>query len=112
MLQRIRRALGVLTLALAVVAFMGGPLQAQSLDTLRASGAVGERFDGYLAARDSSAQSFVNQVNAQRKQIYQKRAASQGVSADEVGKVYAKKIIKDVAPGTWLQKPDGGWVQK
>lgn len=112
MLHRFRRALSVLTLAFALFAILGGTAQAQSLDALRASGAVGERFDGYLVARNSSAQAFVGQVNAQRRQVYAQRAAAQGVPADQVGRVYAQKIMTGAAPGTWLQKPDGSWMQK
>lgn len=110
--HRIRRALGLIAVAFAGFLILSGPAQAQSLDALRASGAVGERFDGYLVARDASAQGFVDQVNAQRRQIYQQRAASQDVSADQVGMVYAKEIMADVPAGTWLQKPDGSWAQK
>ncbi len=112
MLHRFLRAMSALALTLGVVLALGGPVQAQSLDALRASGAVGERFDGYLAARDASAQPFVNQVNAERKKIYEARAKAQGVAAAEVGKVYAQEIMTNVAPGTWLQKPDGSWAQK
>ena len=112
MLHSLARLLRPLALALVVFAMMGGAAQAQSLDALRASGAVGESFDGFLAARDSSAQSYVDKVNAQRRKIYGQRAAAQGVSADQVGRVFAQKIMGDVAPGTWLRKPDGSWVQK
>ena len=112
MLHRFRRALSVLVVALAVVAIQGEQVQAQSLDAMRASGAVGERFDGYLVARDGSAQAFVNQVNAQRRNIYNQRAAAQGVPADQVGRVFAKETMGKAAPGTWLQKPDGDWMQK
>ncbi len=112
MLHSFRRGLTVLAFALTLLAMLGGAAQAQSLDDLRASGAVGERFDGLLVARDSSAKSFVDQVNAQRRKIYGERATAQGVPADQVGRVYAQKIIGDVAPGTWLQKPDGSWIQK
>ncbi len=112
MLHSFIRLLRPLVLALAVFAAMGGAAHAQSLDALRASGAVGESFDGFLVARDSSAQSYVDQVNAQRRKIYGQRAAAQGVPASQVGQVFAQKIMGDVAPGTWLLKPDGSWAQK
>ena len=105
------RRLGKTFLALGVL-ILSGPARAQSLDSLRASGAVGERFDGYLVARDAGAQGFVDQVNAQRRQIYRQRVASQGVGVDQVGMVYAKEILADVPPGTWLQQEDGSWARK
>ena len=89
MLHGFCRFLKPLALAFAVFAMMGGAVQAQSLDALRASGAVGESSDGLLMARDSSAQSYVDKVNAQRRKIYGQRAAAQGVSAGQVGRVFA-----------------------
>ena len=110
--HRLRRALGLIAVAFAAILILGGPAQAQDLDALRASGAVGERFDGYLVARDGNAQGFVAKVNAKRRQIYEQRAASQGVGADQVGMVYAKEILADAPAGTWFQKSDGSWAQK
>lgn len=101
-----------LTLGIAVLVSQGTPIQAQDLDALRASGAVGERFDGLAVARDGSAKAFVDQVNAKRSQIYQKDAASQGVPVDQVGRVYAQKILQSAPRGTWFLNPDGKWVQK
>ncbi|MET4807229.1 YdbL family protein [Limibacillus sp. MBR-115] len=89
--------------------------KADQLDDLRKSGAVGERFDGLLVVRDSgnaSANSVAAQVNAQRKEIYASRAAQQGVTAEEVGKVYAAQILQKAPAGTWFQRADGSWVQK
>ena len=107
-----RLILSALAALLLVVALGAAPADAQSLDALRASGAVGERFDGYAVARDASAQGFVNQVNAQRQQIYQQQAASQGVPVDQVGQVYAQQIMQKAPAGTFFQKPDGGWMRK
>lgn len=112
-----RRVLLQLLGALALVALFGGPLSpgpalAQDLDALRASGQVGERFDGYAQARDGSLGGFVQQVNAQRKQIYQQRAAEQGVSADQVGRVYAKEIMAKAPKGTYFLNESNQWVQK
>ena len=112
MLNIFARRLRPLALALAVFVMMGGAAQAQSLDALRASGAVGESSSGFLVARDASAKSYVNKVNAQRRKIYAQRATDQGIAADQVGRVYAQEIMQNVAPGTWLQKPDGTWIQK
>jgi uncharacterized protein YdbL (DUF1318 family) len=111
MFTRVRLFFYALAIVLAGAAVQA-PASAQSLDALRASGAVGERFDGYLQARNSSAQAFVNQVNAKRRQIYQQRAKAQNVPANQVGMVYAQQILKDAPKGTWFLQPNGKWVQK
>ncbi|MEE8535332.1 MAG: DUF1318 domain-containing protein, partial [Kiloniellales bacterium] len=80
---------------------------AQSLAEYRASGAVGERFDGYAVARQSSAKAAVKAVNAKRKKIYGTRATAQGVPAGQVGRVYAQQIFDKAASGTWFLKENG-----
>jgi uncharacterized protein YdbL (DUF1318 family) len=100
-----------LVLALAL-GLSGPPALAQSLDQLRASGAVGERFDGYAQALQSSAAGTVDQVNAKRRQIYADRAASEGVAADQIGRVYAKQIFSKAPPGTRFLQENGAWITK
>ncbi|WP_120497911.1 YdbL family protein [Kiloniella sp. EL199] len=85
---------------------------AADLDSLRSSGAVGERYDGLAVARDGSASDFVSATNAKRTQIYQERANKEGVSVKQVGMVYAKQIMNKAPSGTWFQAEDGSWVQK
>jgi hypothetical protein len=85
---------------------------AASLQDLRASGALGESASGYAVARDPSATAEVASINEKRKAVYAKKAAAQGVSIDQVGKVYAKQIIKKVPAGTWIQNQQGKWVKK
>ncbi len=90
----------------------GPPALAQSLDQLRASGAVGERFDGYAQALQSGAAGVVDQINAKRRQIYAERAASEGVSPDQIGRVYAKQIFSKAPPGTRFLQQNGAWIAK
>jgi uncharacterized protein len=103
-------------LALVAMAMAAGPVAAQSLDELRAQGVVGERFDGYAVVRAPGAsaqvQSFVANVNAQRRAIYQQRATQQHVPADQVGRVYAKQLFERAPPGTWFLDETGKWVRK
>ena len=90
-----------------------GVALAQSLDQLRASGVVGERFDGLLVARQGGApQGVINDVNARRSQIYADRAKQQGVSPDQVGRVYAQQIMQQAPAGTWFLDEAGNWRQK
>jgi uncharacterized protein YdbL (DUF1318 family) len=84
------------------------------LDYLRATGAIAERFDGYVMVREESAEAtaLVARVNAERKAIYQQRAVEQGVGVEEVGKVYAAQIIKKAPVGTWFLNEDGSWIRR
>jgi uncharacterized protein YdbL (DUF1318 family) len=87
---------------------------AASLQDLRASGALGESTSGYAVARDPSATAEVASINEKRKAVYASKAeaAAQGVSIDQVGKVYAKEIFKKVPAGTWIQNQQGEWLKK
>ena len=102
-----------------MAALTGGatPTNAQSrlLDEARAAGAVGERYDGTATVRagaPASAQNTVNSVNAKRMEIYKKRAASEGITAETVGRIYAKQIYENAPPGTWFLLQSGQWVRK
>ena len=105
--------------ALFITAFglsggLSGEAVAAQLDDLRAQGLVGERVDGYAEARSGASgevKNLVKQINAKRKKIYEKRAGEQGVSADQVGRVYAQEILADLPVGSWI-KTDKGWRQK
>ena len=85
---------------------------AQSAEDLRRSGQAGERFDGFMEVRESSVASVVAQINARRRALYQRRAQEEGVSVDQVGRVFAQEIIRKAAPGTWVRDAGGNWSQK
>ena len=107
------RCLIVLGLALALL-LPGASASAGKLEDMRAAGVVGERFDGFLELRDpsaSGAKKFVDQVNAKRRKIYQKRASKEGVSEQQVGMIYAKEIMGKAAKGTWFKGANGKWTQ-
>ena len=104
----------VVGLALALLLPAAAAL-AGKLDDLRASGAVGERFDGFLELRDSGnadAKSFVEQVNAKRRKIYEKRASENNATVEQVGQIYAKEIMGDAPAGTWFMRKNGSWAQQ
>ncbi len=89
------------------------PIRAASLlDRLRASGAVGERYDGYAQALQSGAAGVVQQVNAKRRQIYQQTANREGTSVDRIGRVYAQHIFAKAPPGTKFLQGNGSWIAK
>jgi uncharacterized protein len=102
----------MLVASVLCVSVISSPAWADQLDELRASGAVGEAFDGYARARDSSANGFVTELNDKRRDIYIKRAKSDGVGVEQVGRVYAAQIIQKVPAGTWILSENGKWTQK
>ena len=98
----------------AAAAFFPVAAGAQSLNELRASGAVGEGYDGFARVRKAGggARSVVDAVNAKRRAIYAERAKEQGTTADQVGRVYARQILGKAPAGTWFLKESGKWVRK
>ena len=102
----------ILISALLILSLSGKSALAASLQELRASGALGESFSGYVVARDSSAKADAGAINKKRKAVYTEKASAQGVSIEQVGRVYANQILKKVPSGTWFQNEQGQWSQK
>jgi len=108
----------VLALIVAIVVagqWASPSAMAASLDEYRAQGVIAERFDGFVEVRGSGpadATALVNEVNAKRRALYGERAAAQGVSAEEVGKIYAAQILESAPVGTYFRKSDGSYVRK
>lgn len=103
--------LGIMSAILLALSLCSTSAWADSLEDLRASGAIGESYNGYVFARDPAVRAQADAINAQRKAIYQEKAAAQGVNIDQVGKVYAEEIFKKVPAGTWIQV-NGQWLKK
>lgn len=94
----------------------GAAAQSRVLDAPRASGAVGERFDGYAVVRDQSQAGslgpLVDRVNAERRQVYTQRATAERAPVDQIGRVYAREIFNSAPAGTWFLQESGQWVRK
>ncbi len=108
-------SLRVLLVALAMLIAPAAvqPAVADQLDDLRAEGQIGERFDGYAEARSGAsetARALVEKINAQRREIYEKQAKQQEISVDQVGRVYAERIVKNLPKGAWI-RTEAGWRQ-
>jgi len=109
--------LAALIIALAAMLSDPGTARADAqLDTLRASGAVAERFDGYVEVRDAgtapNARAVVDDVNAKRRALYEKRAKESNVPVAEVGKLFATKLVETAPAGTYFRQPDGSYARK
>lgn len=102
---------GIMNAILLTWSICGASAWADSLESLRASGAIGESYNGYVIARDPAAKAEADAINARRSAIYQEKAAAQGIDIEQVGKVYAEEIFRQVPPGTWIQI-NGQWKKK
>jgi len=103
--------------AFLFVALSASIAHADSLDDARAAGLLGERPDGYVDVVDPSAGadilSLKEQINAQRRKIYQQLAGEKGVPVEEVGALAAEKTIaQKLKPGMYYMDNSGQWVQK
>ena len=105
---------------LASIAFVfalsvAGAAHTLDLDAAKASGLVGEKVDGYVAAvaTDPSADvaALVADVNAKRKVAYADIAKRNGTDAGEVAKLAAQKLMERAPAGAWIHA-DGRWYQK
>ena len=108
-------ALPLLTLAVAGLPAMARAQTARLLDAPRIAGLVGERYDGYAVARSAvppDLATLIEQVNAERRAVYQQRAQSEGVPVEAIGKIYAGEILKSAPPGTWFLGENGQWTRK
>ncbi len=105
-----------LVLFLSCTSLPSGPAVADPLDTPRAQGLVGERYDGLAVVKDPGApgdiHNLVAGINAKRQALYEQRAAGEGISAGAVGRVYAQEIFESLPGGTWFLTESGNWVQK
>jgi uncharacterized protein YdbL (DUF1318 family) len=99
-----------LTLPLAVA-------HADPLDDARSAGLLGERPDGYVDAVTPNPPAEIvalkEQINAQRRKVYQQLAGEKGVPVEEVGALAAEKTIgQKLKPGMFYLNSSGQWVQK
>jgi len=104
-----------LLLVVALVASAGAVAQTSSINAARATGIVGERFDGYLgiAAPVSAAlRSQVATINIQRRALYSRLAASKGASPQDVGITAGCQLLARVAVGEAYLWTDGRWRRR
>jgi len=89
------RALGMALLALLAAASVPATAaQGPSADQLRREGRACEQADGFLRAVAPDAAAAVDQINAQRRQVYEQRAAQERVEMAAVALLYAEEIKK------------------
>lgn len=79
-------------------------------------GLVGETGSGYLASPQSSpamsTTKLIEEINDKRKAKFSEVGKKQGISADAVAKIFAKKAYEKTEAGHYVQSPEGSWVKK
>jgi uncharacterized protein YdbL (DUF1318 family) len=99
--------ISMLTVSVAVAGALAKP---------KAVGLIGEQTNGYIGRVSHNLPDdivkLVNEVNAKRKAGYQKIAAKQGTSLEEVEKVGGKTAIKKTLKGDYIRDASGVWRKK
>ena len=90
------------------------PAFALSLDEALAAGLVGEMPNGYVGiVRDGGGvRALVDRVNAQRRQEYQRVAASAGAPLAAVEQRAGQQLIARLPAGHHYMTPAGAWARK
>lgn len=116
-----RRLNWALSLGIAMAAIGGGAGTAHAMfqdasAQLRASGAAGERYDGYLGVvgdASASVRAEVDAINIKRRAFYTDLAAKRGAKIEEVGATTACQIFATkIQPGQYYMLTDGVWRQR
>jgi uncharacterized protein YdbL (DUF1318 family) len=85
------------------------------LEQAKEDGVIGEQANGYLGFVKGSGPADIkkamNEVNSQRKKVYQESAAKKGTDAKTFAAVVGKRQMDKEPKGRWI-KTDKGWVQK
>ena len=102
---------------LVLALFIAAPAAAQTpaVDTARAAGAVGERYDGYIGVSGvvpATVRSQVATINIQRRSLYSRLAVSKGVSPQDVGITAGCQLLAQVGVGESYMWADGAWRRR
>ena len=113
-----RTLLSLAAAGFAAAALTGAAMaQNRSLDSLRASGLVGEQSDGFLgcvSTCDAEVRSTIAEINAKRADAYRKAAAEagDGATAAAAGVAAYRQIVARLPAGQYHRPPGGGWTRK
>ncbi|MFU7528226.1 YdbL family protein [Qipengyuania sp. ASV99] len=101
----------------AIVAVTGfvAPAQAQrdpAYAAARASGAIGEKTDGYIGIVGTATpelQRLVNDINNRRRTVYTDKANENEATVEQYAITAGCQAIARTVPGEKYQAPDGSW---
>jgi len=104
-----------LLLLAALIAIAPAAAQTPAVNAARASGIVGERYDGYLGfavAAPAALKSQVATINIQRRSLYSNLAASRGATPQDVGITAGCQLLARVGVGQAYMWADGVWRRR
>jgi uncharacterized protein YdbL (DUF1318 family) len=104
-----------LFLAFALVGAMPAAAQTPAVDSARAAGIVGERYDGYVGiagAASGVVRSQVAAINIQRRTLYSNLARRKGASPLDVGVTAGCQLLARVGAGESYMLGDGHWRRR
>lgn len=109
----------ILALGLGVATLAGGAVYAQGADEaaqLRATGQVGEQWDGYMGLVGSAPADLrarVDAINIRRRAIYTERAAARQATIEAMAASAGCELLSSrVGPGQYYRLPDGAWRKR
>ncbi|MFL6730809.1 MAG: YdbL family protein [Sphingomicrobium sp.] len=100
---------------LGALAAMPVAAQTPAVDAARASGLVGERYDGYVGLvgnASAAVRTQVSRINLQRRSLYSNLAASKGASPQDVGVTAGCQLLARVGVGEAYMWADGKWRRR
>lgn len=89
--------------------------QTPAVEVARASGLVGERYDGFIGIAgpvSATVRSQVARINIQRRSLYSSLAARKGVSPQDVGITAGCELLARVRSGEAYLWPDRVWRRR
>ena len=116
-MNRRMKFMAAAALGIAMVATSAAyALQADAAGELRATGQVGERYDGYLGLVGSApadVRSRMEAVNIQRRAAYTQLASQRGATIEEVAAATACQLFATrIGPNQQYLLPDGRWRRR
>jgi len=101
--------------AAVLTAATAAPAQTPTVNAARASGAVGERFDGFVGVASPTAPAVRSQVatiNIQRRTLYSNLATSRNASPGDVGVTAGCQLLARVRVGEAYMLADRVWRRR
>ena len=106
----------VIGIIFATVAGGGVAAQTDASASLRASGSVGEQYDGYLGVvgdANANIRDQVSAINIKRRAFYTELARQRGATIQEVAVATACDLLRrKVGQGDHYKLPDGEWRKR